>query len=118
MKLWFLKFIGSGAGYVILVLGGLLSLQTVRVADLKGDKAELERELNQALADKTGAQIAIVTQDAQAQRQEQNRKEQTNAEQYIRSVPDSQECASSAPLQRSLDWVRELDAAETDSDGH
>lgn len=109
------KLMSGGAGYLLAGALTLISIQGYAIHDLRGDKKELKTELLTEKSKTKGAVSAIKTQAEQAARQQVRRQEHENAVAEINSVPDSENCANSAPVIRAIDWVRAFERAETDA---
>jgi len=112
------KLLGGGASYLILGLGAAILLQHWQIANLQKAQAELETERDQAIKQVQEKDTIISSQNRQYQRQVQTRKDETSAEDIIKSVPDSEECIRSATINGALGWLREHEsaAAETHHD--
>jgi len=119
LLLTYLKpLLGGGSSYIFLGLGVMLLFQHWQLGNIRDNQAALEVARDEAVSLAKEREILIASQNRQFQRQIATRKEQDNAQDQIKAVPDSHDCSRSAPVIRALEWVREHEAshAETDSD--
>jgi len=112
------KFTGGGAAYVVLGLGAALLFQHWQIAEMREKIERVAQEKEIAIAQAKEKDTVIASQSRQFRREQVNQKEESHAEDIIKSVPDSDHCLRSAPVDSALEWLREHEgtAAQTDDD--
>lgn len=112
------KFMGGGASYVLLGLGAAVMFQYWQIGHLRDKLDTLAGEKDAAIAQAKEKDTVIASQSRQYRRELATQKEETHAETLIKSVPDSDHCLRSAPVNSALDWLRqhESNTAKADHD--
>ncbi len=104
------KFMGGGAGYVILGLTAYSAFLGWQNNQSKARAADFEAKLKTAQTAIAGKSSALVTQAAQNDRGQNLNTAEDNARDKINAKKDSFNCAQSEPIIASLDWLREYGA--------
>lgn len=106
------KLMGGGASYVLLGLGAAMVFQYWQIGQMRGELEALAREKEAAIAQAREKQTIITSQSRQFRRELATQKEETHAEDIIKSVPDSDHCLRSAPVRSALEWLRQHEGAD------
>lgn len=110
---WTKRFLSGGAAYALIGFIGFSVVQNIRLKAATADRDSARAERDIALAQVQNRNSVIESQSEQFLRRLETEMEKTDAENIIRSVPDSFDCQRSLPVVTAFEWLRQYEGASS-----